>query len=113
MSSLRKHIGARVKIARQRAGLSQEALAERIEKSRETISILERGEGLAALDILDRLAEELGVETEFFVASFDSERTVSRSRQELELKILGAISNLSDRDLLLLADLAASMHEHT
>nr|WP_249804364.1 helix-turn-helix transcriptional regulator [Bradyrhizobium sp. 193] len=47
---------------RQAAGLSQEELAHRAEIDRTYISSLERCQYPASIDVLDRLARELGVE---------------------------------------------------
>ena len=47
---------------RQRVGLSQEELAHRAEIDRTYVSALERCVYAASIDVLDRLARELGVE---------------------------------------------------
>lgn len=111
MTSLRQHIGTRVKLARQRAGLSQERLAEQVEKTRETVSNIERGEGLSGFDTLERIASVLGEEVTFFLADYDAMQNVPRSRRELELTVKTRLRDLSDRDLKLVAALVSSMFD--
>lgn len=58
----RNRIGSNVRDARQRAGLSQEGLARRIDVSTFTVSRLERGATrTVTVDLLARVAGELGV----------------------------------------------------
>jgi len=53
--------GARLRTVRTRAGISQEALAERAELDRTYISLLERGKRNPSLVCIARLADALGV----------------------------------------------------
>jgi transcriptional regulator with XRE-family HTH domain len=53
---LKSVIGARVKAARRAANLTQAVLAERIDRTVETVSNIERGRSLPPLDILDQIA---------------------------------------------------------
>jgi transcriptional regulator with XRE-family HTH domain len=61
MDAARKQLGANLRRHRGRAGLSQEALAERCELDRTEISLLERGMRFPRLDTLVRLARGLQV----------------------------------------------------
>ncbi len=54
---LKSIIGARVKAARRAAGLTQAILAERIDRTVETVSNIERGRSLPPLDVLDQIAD--------------------------------------------------------
>lgn len=54
-------IGRNIRQARQRAGLTQEALAERLKISHLHFGRLERGERPISLELLARMAQELGV----------------------------------------------------
>ncbi len=54
---LKSIIGARVKAARRAAGLTQAVLAERIDRTVETVSNIERGRSLPPLDVLDQIAD--------------------------------------------------------
>ncbi|MES9856292.1 MAG: XRE family transcriptional regulator [Sedimenticola sp.] len=62
-------IGDRIERARNAAGLSQRALAEKIELSAMAISKYERDEVTPGSDVLLRLAQSLGVRVEYFFRS--------------------------------------------
>lgn len=59
---IREVLATNLKRYRKAAGLSQEELADRAEIDRTYISALERRVYAASVDVLDRLARELGVE---------------------------------------------------
>ena len=59
---IREILAGNLKRHRQRVGLSQEELAHRAEIDRTYVSALERCVYAASIDVLDRLARELGVE---------------------------------------------------
>lgn len=61
-------IGARVGVIRKRRGLTQADLAERIDRSVEAVSSLERGKHMPSFDILQRLASALDVPIQDFLA---------------------------------------------
>lgn len=54
---LNKIIGLRIKRAREGVGLTQEALAERVDRTKEAVSNIERGINLPSLDTLQRICE--------------------------------------------------------
>ena len=64
-----REIGARVKAARKRLGLTQGQVAERIELSENAVAKLENGFMAASLQTLVKLANELGVTMEYFLAA--------------------------------------------
>ncbi len=65
----RRFLGGRLAVARQRAGLSQRALAQAAGLSHGTVARLERGEGqMPRLPTLHRMARVLGVAPETLVA---------------------------------------------
>jgi transcriptional regulator with XRE-family HTH domain len=67
--SLQLRFAARVKEIRRQRGLTQQQLAELIERSTNAVSALERGESLPTFATLERLAEALKVPVrEFFDA---------------------------------------------
>lgn len=59
---IREVLARNLRIYRQERGLSQEELAHRADIDRTYISALERSVYAASIDIVDRLAEALGVE---------------------------------------------------
>lgn len=93
---LKRAIGTRVKAARRRAGLSQEALAAKIRRTPESVSNIERGQQLPAIDTLIELAAVLEVPLSNFFRSFDDRRKLSRERAENEAKIEETVRNLGD-----------------
>jgi transcriptional regulator with XRE-family HTH domain len=102
---LKNYIGLRVKSSRAAAGLTQEQLAERVEKAVETISNLERGSVMTGIETLEQIAHEFGVPLSNFVEGFDRQRESSRERLELENKFQQFAVSLSDRDLASAIDL--------
>jgi transcriptional regulator with XRE-family HTH domain len=59
---IKQVLAANIRKHRKAKGLSQEELAHRAEIDRTYISALERGRYAASVEIVDRLAKELGVE---------------------------------------------------
>jgi transcriptional regulator with XRE-family HTH domain len=93
---LKRAIGTKVKTARRRAGLSQEALAAKIRRTPESISNIERGQQLPAIDTLIELATVLQVPLSDFFRAFNDQRKLSRERAENEATIEELIRSLSD-----------------
>lgn len=59
---IRDVLAANLRRSRKAAGLSQEELAHRAEVDRTYVSALERSVYAAGIDVVERLAKELGVE---------------------------------------------------
>lgn len=57
-----KQFGTAIKEMRKAQGLKQKELAENLEISSNYVSMIERGEKFPSLDILERLASELGTD---------------------------------------------------
>jgi len=93
-----KHsLGIRIRGFRQARHLTQEQVAEAVERTPEAISNIERGQSLPALDTLERLAKVLGVPmSEFFETP---EGNVTRQRLERETRLRTLTQSLSDEDL--------------
>lgn len=62
MMDIREIFAANLRKRRQASGLSQEELAHRAQIDRTYISALERSVYAASIEVVDRLAKELGVE---------------------------------------------------
>lgn len=71
MPAVKTRRGARVALARQTAGLSQQALADRIGTARSTVARVEIGVTTPTLDLALALSRELGESVE---ALFGGER---------------------------------------
>lgn len=57
-----KLVGLNIKLARIKAGLSQEELAEKADLSRLTIGTIERGEKAPSVETIGSIADALGIE---------------------------------------------------
>lgn len=65
-----KSIGNKIAIARKKINLSQAELAQQVSISAQAVGKWERGESLPDISTLDRLAEILGVDLNYFSESF-------------------------------------------
>jgi transcriptional regulator with XRE-family HTH domain len=89
MADSKKLIGARIKELRKQAGLTQEALAEKVELDSRHVSRLEMGRHFPSLDSLERIALVLNVPlAEFF--QFPADETPAALRAYLTRFIKGA-----------------------
>ncbi|HSV29866.1 MAG TPA: helix-turn-helix transcriptional regulator [Candidatus Omnitrophota bacterium] len=109
---LKKHIGLKVKAARQRKGITQEQLAEAVEKAVETISNIERGHALTGLDTLERVGTVLDQPLVYFFEDYGGPRATSRRRLAAERTIMATVQELSDDDAELAAALLDGMARH-
>lgn len=96
--TLKKHVGKRVKAARKSAGLTQEQLAAKIEKSVETISNLERGHTAPSLDTLCLVAEALDFQIDWFLREFKNASDGSSENILIE-EIDAFIQNMNELEL--------------
>lgn len=98
MEELELSIGQRIRLARQRAGLTQEDLAAQISRTAESISNIERGLQEPNIRTMQSLAKALDIPvTEFFEFADDSSSPDERRQLEFQLRDIGR--RLSDRDL--------------
>ena len=83
---IKRAVGMRIKIVRQRSGLTQDQLAEQVGLSPKYISGIERGVENPTMDILIRLAKMLGVEPYdlfLFGESEESERALRKGIEKM------------------------------
>lgn len=93
---IRNRVALRIRTIRKARGLTQEDLAEMIERSVDAVSNIERGVSLAGYDTLERLAEGLGVP----VAEFFTEPESGRAkRTETMERLVDAARTLDDESL--------------
>jgi Zn-dependent peptidase ImmA (M78 family)/transcriptional regulator with XRE-family HTH domain len=96
-------IGERLKVVRNRAGLSMRALAKRAEVSAMAISKYERGMDVPGSDVLIRLARALGVRVEFLLRRVDVRLALAsfRCRRALPAKqrraVLAEVQDFAER----------------
>jgi transcriptional regulator with XRE-family HTH domain len=97
-------VALRIRVIRKRRGLTQEALAEEVERTVDAISQLERGRSLPSFETLERLALALDVPIRDF---FDVGKGDDDSMQPTRLlaMILDIARGLPDKDLQMAAQL--------
>ena len=83
-------LGDRIRIAREKKGITQEMLAERVNISPSHISVIERGVKTARIDTVARIANELDVSADYLLQDL-----VKRSR---ESQLLSSIMELPETD---------------
>lgn len=94
--SLKNRVGKRIKDLRGQKKLSQEQLAELIERSVDAISNLERGISLPNFETLERLSVALAVPVREF---FEVHEEQSMHRASLLARLVDLGRSLTDRDL--------------
>lgn len=94
--SLKLRVGGRLREIRKSRGLTQERLAERIERSVDAVSALERGLALPSFETLEKLADVLDVPVRDF---FDVEEDASEARVRMLTRLMMHARALSDADL--------------
>ena len=101
---LKRTIGRRVQALREQQGLTQEALAEQIGRSTDTVANIERGANSTRIEVFARLAEVLQVSLpELF--EVDPEPAVGRDRRRQVRDLSRLLSAQDDRTLALLSEL--------
>jgi len=100
-------IGRRVQISREQAGLTQEQLAERINRSTQFISTVERGLAGASLETIISLCEVLNVSSDWLLrgkADAPSVNSISAKLASLSSEQLVIMDHIID-------NLLSLMHE--
>ena len=83
-------LGNRIRMAREKMGITQEELADRVNISPSHISVIERGVKTARIDTVVRIANELNVSADYLLQDL-----VKRSR---ESQLLSSIMDLPETD---------------
>ena len=83
-------LGNRIRIAREKKGITQEELAARVNISPSHISVIERGVKTARIDTVVRIANELDVSSDYLLQDL-----VNRSR---ESQLMASIMDLPETD---------------
>lgn len=96
-TDLKSVLGAKVRAGRESAGLSQEQLAERINRTPETISNIERGKTMPAVETLQALCSALGLRLAELFADEDLGRDADRVAREH--RVVLTLRTLSESDL--------------
>jgi len=104
MEDLKQHLAVAFRRARSRKGLTQEALAEQIGVTTETVSNSERAESLVSLPVFLKLAAALDLSVSEVVPmpKHSQPRKITARRRRLENDLAQLGECLSDNDLELL-----------
>lgn len=94
-TDMKQSLGLRIRTFRLARKMTQEQVAEAIERTPEAVSNIERGQSLPSLDTLERLALALDVP----LAEFFEKDGGSRQRIELEARLRVLARTMSDEDL--------------
>lgn len=94
-------LGNRIQVAREKMGITQETLAERVDISAGHISVIERGVKATRTDTLVRIANELDVSADYLLQDL-----VKRSH---ESQLLSSIMMLSEADRKRILNVAANI----
>ena len=108
-TELGRTVGLRVKRARQASRLTQSQLAERIDRTKEAVSNIERGVSLPALDTLQAICDVTGIPLTAVVEALGDDGGTQDQRAQLN----ALFGRLSPRDQRLLVDIAEAMLERT
>jgi transcriptional regulator with XRE-family HTH domain len=95
--ALKLQIGVAVREARKRAQLTQEELAERVGKSTEAISNIERGRALPALTTLLELAHALNEPLQYLISDLPKGQAKAMKRLTLESQLRALVDQFDDR----------------
>ena len=91
--SIKKQLGLKIKRLRQKQGLTQEQLAEKIDIATRTMSGIETGENFVTSETLEKIIKVLNISgSELF--AFDH----IKPKDELKEELIEDIKNLTDRN---------------
>lgn len=102
MDDLKQQLARALRTARIRKGLTQEAVAEKVGVTTETISNTERAQSLLTLDVFLRLVELLDIELTKLVGARPAARRTTPKRGRLEGDLVRLGEEMTDIELDLL-----------
>jgi transcriptional regulator with XRE-family HTH domain len=105
---LNRTIGLRVKRSREAAGLTQEKLAELIDRSKEAVSNIERGVSLPGLDTIQTICEVTNVPMTSIIDDIDEDQ----NNTDLRARLNATFSHLSAYNKQLIVAIADTMLAH-
>lgn len=104
--------GIRLKALRKQRGLTQEQLAELIDRSVDAISKMERGITLPSLETLMRLNEKLHVSMKDLVDPIDDGRNMDHKWLEMETILVETVRSLDRSSLAMAIELLKILKLH-
>lgn len=91
MADIRKHLSARIRALRERAGLTQKALGDLVQMDKMTIWRIEQGESWPVYENLERISQALGTDIEYLFQGLDSGTAPAPTDAEILSRISGAL----------------------
>lgn len=104
--------GIRLKALRKQRNLTQEQLAELIDRSVDAISKMERGITLPSLETLMRLSEKLHVSMKDLVDPIDDTRDMDHKWLEMETTLVETVRSLDKSNLAMAIELLKILKQH-
>ncbi len=98
-NTLKTYLAGQLRSFRRSAGLTQEELGARIERTGETISNIERGKTIPSLDTLVAITAALELPLRDFFPSGTFDDSISQNRLKLEADAAALLRGLSDSEL--------------
>ncbi|QCO08138.1 XRE family transcriptional regulator [Azospirillum brasilense] len=98
-----QEFGRMLRTLREQRNLTQEDLAELIDRSVQAVSKMERGLTLPKLETLIRISEKLNVPLRELVSAFDPNESADQTRISFEALIIESSRRLDIRDLSIVA----------
>lgn len=95
---LKNRVGLRIKTLRKERDLTQEELAEKIDRTKDAVSNLERGLSLPSFETLEIMSKVFEVPIRDFF-DLEDEEDADRERVELTTRLIDAARNLENNDL--------------
>ena len=96
---LKDRVALRIKTVRKLRGLTQEQLAEKIDRTVYAVSQLERGRSLPSFETLERLSEALSVPIRDFFDEDGADEDINPRRVRLMTVLVDNARALTDDDL--------------
>lgn len=109
---LEHSVGIRIRAFRKQRGLTQERLAELVERTPDAISQIERGINLPNLETLKRLSVALEVPVSSLFVGLSKEQGTNQHRQRLLAELSARVADLSDCELEKLLDVVRSLWDN-
>ena len=98
-AQIKIHIAQTIKSARRQKGLTQQGLGEKIGRTSESLSNIERAKSLPSVETLVALSTALDLPMSAFFPDYDERNKVNPKKLRLEAEAGGILRNLSDQTL--------------
>ena len=103
-----KVLGQRIRIERNKLGLTQAELAEKISVTTPFVGQIERGERKFSIETLVAIAHELNISTDFLLRE-----NLGNNLNSLFSELITLVENRDPKDIVLAIDVVRSIFDHT